>query len=121
MVSPYLRQQIFGAFKDVFVSLHTDEPGISGANELTVERQPLRINDNGVNITDITFNDMPRIDGRGYGYVGIWTAAKGGRFIQSMQLVDDVGNPTRRVANKGDSFYIPAGGLQLTLLDVQKL
>lgn len=115
MTSVYLAEQFFDLYKGTYASLHYDDPGLEGTTEINVQRQPLLLNSQGVTARDLLFQPLPAVDGRGYGYVGIWSASKGGRFVLGIPLVDDKGAPTRRISNQGDVFVIPAGGLRLKL------
>jgi hypothetical protein len=82
-----------------YMSLHADDPGIAGDNELTggappYQRQQVVRSPSGPGTRDLsdpaTFN-IPA--GAIVAWFGYWTALSGGKFIGADELVDDLGNP----------------------------
>ena len=71
-------------FQSVFVSLHTGNPGTTGANEVTGGGYARQAENFGaasggqlVNASDLSFDDMPACT---VTYFGLWSLASGGTF-----------------------------------------
>lgn len=78
------------AYQSVFVSLHTGNPGTTGADEVTGGSYARQAENFGAassgeltNASDITFTDMPAAT---VTYVGFWTLVSGGTFIGGASL-----------------------------------
>lgn len=97
----------------VYVSLHTSDPGETGANEVSgggYARQSATFTtaSNGAteNSSTIEFTNMPATT---VTHVGIWDAASAGNFLWGGALTSS------KNVNAGDTFRIPAGDLDVTL------
>lgn len=78
------------AYQSVFVSLHTGNPGTTGANEVAGGSYARQAETFGsaasgelVNASDITFADMPSAI---ITYVGFWSLVSGGTFLGGAPL-----------------------------------
>lgn len=97
----------------VYISLHTDDPGATGANEVRggqYVRKPSTFeveSDTAVRGAEgVQYEGMPTVTVSHY---GLWDAQSGGRFLWGGPLT------RRRGLEEGDAFRIPAGSLLLTL------
>lgn len=97
---PTTRQQIadfvkgLGGGSTLYVSLHTDDPGTTGANEVTggtpayARKGSAFTSGTGGSITGakVTF-DVPAVTVK---YAGLWSAATGGTFLMGQPLPSNV-------------------------------
>ena len=97
----------------VYVSLHDDDPGETGANEASgasYARQAVTFAaaSDGTSTSDtvVEFSDMPAGT---WTHVGLWDAASGGNFLWGGPLTEP------KATNEGDVFRIPAGSLTVEL------
>lgn len=100
------------AVSDLYVSLHTDDPGMTGANEVRggkYLRKPSLFkveSDTAVRgVEGVQFDDMPAVT---LSHYGLWDSQQGGRFLWGGTL------SRRRGLEDGDAFRIPAGSLYLS-------
>lgn len=107
-----------------YISLHTADPGTSGANEVSggsYARQKANADDTGfapasggTASTDaaVSFTGMPAVGSPGVQYVGVWDHASS---------TDDVnficGGPlaAAKIVNAGDTFTLASGDLDIAL------
>ena len=69
----------------LYASVHTDDPGVTGDNELGGGREPITWNvgtEDGEVVSDPVVFAVP--DGTDLTHVGIWTDATGGDFLDSL-------------------------------------
>lgn len=100
-------------FQSRFISLHTDPPGGTGANEVTGGSYARQAENFGAassgaltNAADITYLNMPACTVK---YVGFWTLVSGGTFLGSLPLdtnIDVLATQT---------FLFEAGDLDLSM------
>lgn len=121
IINRIFRNQAFTP-TSIFASLHTNDPGDTGANELTggsYARQSVSfgapaVDGTGYAITnsaDITFSNLPAGT---VTHAGLFTASTGGTFYAGDTLGDlttDADSPVSLTA--GDSIVIPAGYLKI--------
>lgn len=93
------------------VSLHTDDPGETGANEIAnggYERQTVTYDapsaKTALNPARVEWDDMPACT---VTHVGLWD--EGGTFWWGGPLIPE------KILNAGDSFRLPEGSLPATL------
>lgn len=99
---------------NVYVSLHTADPGETGTSEVTggsygrqgPESFSAAAAGASANSTQIDFTSMPAVT---VTHVGLWDAATGGNFLWGGAL------DTSRTLNSGDTFRIAVGDLDVTL------
>ena len=96
-----------------YVSLHTADPGLTGASEVTggsYARQTVAFSaaSSGAtaNTGAVTFTDMPSAT---ITHVGLWDSLSGGNF-----LYGDVLTNGSQIVNSGGSFEFPIGDLDLS-------
>jgi hypothetical protein len=100
----------------VHVSLHTADPGETGADEVTGGSYARQSVTRGTGWNDATgglvdnaaaiqFTDMPAVT---VTHAGIWDAATDGNFLYGGALA------ASKVVNAGDTFEFPAGDLDIT-------
>ena len=102
------------------VSLHSDDPGLTGANEVTpgansYERKAVTFGDPATggggrqiaNTGALTWTDMPGVTVKA---VGLWDALETGNFLYGDDLVAE------QVVNAGGTFEFPIGNLTVTEL-----
>ena len=104
--------------KDIWVGLHTRDPGRTGANEVVgngYARQlgMFRQGVEGISALGnlIDFMEMPSAT---VTHIGLWDAVMDGTFIWSGALErDEDGNPRR--TNFGDFFRVPEGNVVVSI------
>jgi len=96
-----------------YVSLHTADPGLTGASEVTggsYARQTVTFSaaSSGAtaNTAAVTFTDMPSAT---ITHVGLWDSLSSGNF-----LYGDVLTNGSQIVNSGGSFEFPIGDLDLS-------
>ena len=106
-------RNVAAQYAAVYVSLHTDDPGSTGANEVTggsYARQLLTLSapsdGQTSNSADIIFDNMPAVT---VTHIGLWTAATGGTFLWGASLVQT------RTLQSGDALVIKSGNLSITI------
>jgi len=106
-------RNVAAQYSAVYVSLHTDDPGTTGANEVSggsYARQQLTLaapsNKQTSNSAALTFSNMPAVT---VTHIGLWTAATGGTFLWSGALT------TARTLQAGDSLVIDVGNLTISI------
>lgn len=99
----------------VYVSLHTADPGLNGANEISggsYVRQPAAFDSadgkHAQNTSQISFEGMPEQIDSPITHGAVWDQASGGNFLYGGSLT------SQKVVNAGDTFIIPAGDLDIT-------
>jgi hypothetical protein len=118
---------------NVYMSMHPDDPGNTGANEVDTADWPAYVrkrpagggalsggfaaasNKGTANALDILFN---RHDGVGtveVAYVGFWDAETGGNFIAKGIVVDSNGDPTSKVFSPDDEAIFYAGEILIVV------
>ncbi len=101
IVNAIVNATSFSLAGNPYVSLHTGDPGITGANEVSggsYARQQTGFNaaasKAGANTASITFSSMPTAT---VTYVGLWDASTSGNFLGGGELSESVsvsvGNP----------------------------
>ena len=113
VISKVLRNTNFTPASTIYVSIHTANPGETGANEnsaYTGDRKSVAFDapSNGTtqNTGAVTFASMPAIT---VTHIGLWDAATGGNFIWGGAL------DSSKVVASGDSFIIAIGDLDVDL------
>ena len=103
----------FNVTGDPYISLHTADPGETGASEVTggsYARQQAAFGAaaSGAlsNSANIDFAGMPAVT---VTHVGVWDAASAGNFLWGGALT------ASKVVNSGDTFRLPAADLDVTL------
>ena len=117
-ISPYLEKKILDTMLvDVYLSLHSADPGKSGASEIaggSYARRPIIWDEvNGglkTNHDNIEFMGMPSIR---VSHIAIWEAPRGGNYLWGGALIDP------KIVNAGDTFRIVSGSLRITLSEPQ--
>jgi hypothetical protein len=108
-----LRGTEFTPPSTVYVSLHTADPGETGANELTgggYSRKAVTFNaPSGGSMTNSADIDFPNMPAATITHVALWDAASAGNCLWTGALT------TSKTTNAGDTFRIPAGQLTVTL------
>lgn len=96
-----------------YLSLHTDDPGETGANEVTggsYARQAATFdaaaNGATANSGAINFTSMPGVT---VTHVGLWDASSNGNFLWGGAAT------ASKVVNAGDTYQVGAGDLDITL------
>lgn len=96
-----------------YVSLHTADPGVTGANEVaggSYTRQQVSLgaasNKAASNDAALNFAGMPAVT---ITHVGIWSLASGGVFQIGGALT------ASKTTNAGDTFQLPVGDLDIAL------
>lgn len=120
-ISNYLEDELLdavfnaGAFSVTtpYVSLHTADPGETGASELSGGSYARQSASFGAasggavaNDAQVEFTDMPAAT---ITHVGVWDAASAGNFLWGGAL------SASKTTNAGDTFRIPTGDLDVTL------
>jgi len=120
-ISDYLENELLDAVYNAdafsvttpYVSLHTADPGETGASEVTGGSYARQAGSFGVasggavsNDALIEFTDMPACT---VTHVGVWDAATAGNFLWGGALA------ASKTVNAGDTFQIPVGDLDVTL------
>lgn len=103
----------FGLAANPYVSLHTADPGETGASEVaggSYARQQAAFSAAAAGATEntgiIDFTGMPAVT---LTHAGIWDALAAGNFLWGGALL------ASKVVNAGDTFRVPAGDLDVTL------
>jgi hypothetical protein len=108
-----LRGAPFTPPSTVYVSLHTNDPGETGANELTgggYSRKPVTFNaPSGGSMTNSADIDFPNMPAATITHVALWDAASAGNCLWIGALT------ASKTTNAGDTFRIPAGQLTVSL------
>lgn len=115
-LSEYARNKLMDSLLagGVFMSLHTDEPGLSGANEVAGQSYSRQIADafsvakagEKTSTSDITFDNMPGVT---VTHIGVWDAKAGGNFVWAAPLLN------KRTIYEGDTLRLRAGNVVLGL------
>lgn len=111
----------------VYLSLHTDDPGLVGANEVSTVDWPAYARQDPAQgaaiatgfsaaaakaMTNAKQMLFPRHDGAApitCGWAALWDAATGGDCIAKARLVDSSGNPASKTFNPDDEAVIYPG------------
>jgi hypothetical protein len=106
-------------WSNVYLSLHTDDPGTTGANEVIVAGYVRQISTGlwaaGAGGVFVNNAIIGQFDGQGGGatalvkYAGLWSAATGGVFVMGGLLTDF------KSIGPSDSINFEAGNVTLTL------
>lgn len=106
-----IRNQAFTPPATVYLSMHTADPGITGASEVVgggYARQPVTFGaaSGGViaSNADVNFANMPAV---AVTHGGLWTAQTGGNFLYPADVAD-------RTLQSGDTLTVPAGQATVT-------
>jgi hypothetical protein len=99
----------------LFLSIHTGDPGDTGANEYTAYAGGVRLAitfggaaaRQGVSVVQVDFTGMGATSGTPITYFGLWTAASGGTFKGGATLI------TPRSTASGDTLRFPAGSVTI--------
>lgn len=114
IINHMLRNAAFTPVATIYTSLHTADPGETGASEVTggsYARQTVTLSAaSGGGATSSTnqldFTNMPAVT---VTHVGIWDALTAGNFYWGGALT------TSKTLNGGDTFRIATGDLDITL------
>lgn len=114
LLDAYLNQVSYSEVADLYASLHTADPGITGASEVTggsYARQQVAFDvaANGAtqNTAQEEWTSMPACS---ISYVGLWDALSSGEFKQAGGIT---GAP--KSVNSGDTVRCAIGDLDVTL------
>ena len=114
----------FLAARTYYVSFHTGDPGLDGANEYT-GRGILRVSigtqttaadadsadsENNAAITSVAANGATSA----IHWIGLWTAATGGVFLAEHELVNADGSDASVTLALGEKFNIPIDDLDIS-------
>lgn len=109
-----LRNSAYTPPATVYLSLHTADPGLTGANQVTggsYARQALAVDAAASKATQNTaaeaFTGMPAVT---VTHVGIWDAVSAGNFLWGGALA-----ASKTIANAGDTFTIAIGDLDISI------
>jgi hypothetical protein len=104
---------IIDGWNSHYVSLHTGDPGATGASEVaggSYARQQVTLsaaaNKASANTGALNFTGMPAVT---ITHVGIWTLESGGAFEIGGALA------VQKTTNAGDTFQLPVGDLDVAL------
>src|SRR5262245_47463038 len=93
VIDHILRNQAFTPPTNVFLSLHTADPGLTGTNEVTggsYARQTMALTAASSSHTDnsalLSFTSMPAVAAPGVIFGGVWDAATVGNFLYGAPL-----------------------------------
>jgi len=107
------RNQSYTTPSAIWASLHTADPGLLGANEVTggsYVRMQVSMNaaaaKSAVSASTITYTYCPATS---VTHAGLWAAGFGGSFLLSGSL------SASKIVNSGDSFQFLAGNFVITL------
>ena len=107
-----LRGQAYTPPSTVYLSLHSSNPGTTGANEISggsYVRQARALN---VAVGNIISNsgavDFPVMPAAGVAALGIWDAESNGNFLWG-------GDTTVKTTNAGDTYEIPDASLTVSI------
>jgi len=90
-----------------YLSIHTADPGATGANEAAVARQALAWGT--ASAGSITAGQLSYTPPAGsYSYGGYWSALTGGTFLGSFQFLDGSSNPVTKTVATGDTLKVTA-------------
>jgi hypothetical protein len=94
-----------------FVSLHTGDPGTTGASEAAVTRvaSGLAAASGGSKVNSATVMEFPSMPGVTVSYVGFWTLISGGTFLQGGALTSPI------VVPAGATFRFALNQLSVTV------
>ena len=115
IINKVLRNTNFTSAANIYVSVHTADPGETGANENSAydgDRKAVTFDapsaGSGVtqNAGSVTFANMPAIT---VTHIGLWDATTGGNFLWGNALV------ASKIVSGGDSFVIATGDLDVEL------
>lgn len=113
LVDLTLRGVAYAGVAAPYMSLHSADPGETGANEIaggSYARKTVAFNAAVVghtdNAADLTWADMPAVT---LTHVGIWDAASAGNYLYSAIL------SSPKVIAAGDTFKVAAGDLDIQL------
>lgn len=113
IISKILRNTDFVHPSAVYVSLHTGDPGQTGANEVSgsgYSRKQVTFssptNKTASNSAEVEFTNMPGVT---VTHVGIWSASTSGDFWWGGSLT------TAKALTTGDTLKIPVNDLTVTL------
>jgi hypothetical protein len=116
LLDHYLKGAAYTQPTNVYVSLHTGDPGTTGASEVaggSYARQlaAFAAASGGSKATNaiIDFAGMPAVGGGGVTHAGFWDAVSGGNFLSGGPLA------ASKVVNAGDTFRLPSGQASGTL------
>lgn len=118
LLEHYLKGTAFTQPTNVYISLHTGDPGTTGASEVaggTYARQLANASfaaasgGSKASNANIDFAGMPAVGGSGVTHVGIWDAVSGGNYFEGGVLA------AAKVVNAGDTFRLTSGALVASL------
>lgn len=108
-------RNVSAVYSAVYLSLHTADPGETGANEVSggsYTRQQIPLANAASNKTlsssaDVTFNNMPAVT---VTHVGVWTGTgSGATLLWTGALTQS------RTLQSGDALVFPAGNIQFQI------
>ena len=112
IINHMLRNASFTPPATVYVSLHTDDAGTTGVNEVSgsaYARQAITLSEalagSSLNSLQIEYVGMPVTDVK---WGALWTGSSGGSMIISGSL-----SASKRVANDGDRFIFPQDSISI--------
>lgn len=102
-----------------FVSLHTADPGTTGANEVSggsyARKAASYATASGSSKPSSNAQAFPVPPATTVSHFGLWSAASGGVFYGGGPLVNDQGVPTPETFNGAGTYTMAAGQLTLAL------
>ena len=115
LLDHYLKGAAFTQPTNVYVSLHTADPGTTGASEVTGGSYARQLASSSfaaagsgskASNANVDFASMPATT---VTHAGIWDAVSGGNFLSGAALA------ASKVVNAGDTFRLPSGQLTATM------
>jgi hypothetical protein len=113
IIDHLFRNQAYSPPSTIYVSLHTADPGLTGANEVSggsYARQSFTFDaassKASQNAAAISFTAMPAVT---VTHVGVWDASTNGNFLIGGALT------AQKTTNAGDTFQFPDSDLDLAI------
>jgi hypothetical protein len=115
-LNAHLRATAFTGPASLFASIHTGDPGDNGANEYTAytgTRPSITfgppVGKATVSTGQLDYNNMGNTTATPISYMGFWSAASGGTFIDSIPLI------VSRITQAGDTLRFSPGAVTRTI------
>ena len=87
------KQLLLSQVTTLYVSYHTGDPGLTGANEVSgapYARQPITFSGSGASVSNDNNPETDFPNGTSATHIGLWSAAMGGTFYSSEDPADRV-------------------------------
>ena len=101
---------ILATVTNYYLSLHTADPGTTGASEGTDGRQAVQFNasSSGTQTNSTSAAWASAVGGQTYAFFGLWTASGGGSFLRGGTLNSNI------TPSAGSQITVAAGAISLT-------